>query len=233
MADRYIDNREVVEYGRHFLREVTRLIGLSPLVDIAFLQQLVQACVDAMETALAAASQQQSRARVGRAGTAAAAAGTVESLRRFHYHLKALPREVQFDHEAFFVRAVMGRLDRLKPADLLARAERALAGFAAPANAGLPDAAEWQRIIETARDALAATIAGKQAATGGNRDATGSLEDIRLRFVDLYNNVAKRLVWALLAHTGRLDEYRRYFLDLQVNESGRGRSTGAPDVEAG
>lgn len=221
MADTYIDHREVVEYGRHFIREVARLIGLSELADITVLQQQVQAVVDAMEAALAAAQQQQSGARTGRSGASGARTHAVDVLRRFHYHLKTLPSGTVFDHEAFFAGSVLGRLDRLKPADLLARAEAVVRGFALPANAELPGAGEWLPVITGARDALAAAIAGKQDATGGNKDAVASLAEIRQRFLNVYNNVAKRMVWAVLAEIGRLDDYRRYFLDLQVNEGGR------------
>ena len=68
MADKYIDYREVVEYGRHLIGELQKLIGLSTVVDIGVLQQLVQAVVDAMEGALAVANRQQSGARAGRGG---------------------------------------------------------------------------------------------------------------------------------------------------------------------
>lgn len=233
MADKHIDNREIVEYGRYFLREVGRLLGLSPLVDIALLQQLVQAVVDAMEAALAVAQTQQSGTRSGRAGTAEAAADTVDALRRFHYHLKTLPRGTAFDLEAFFAGGTLGRIDRLKPADLLARVEYTLTGFATPANAGLAGAAQWLPVVQEARDALAAAIAAKQAARGNSKEAVGSVGEIRQRFLNLYNNVAKRLVWALLAEAGRLDDYRRYFLDLQVNEGGRGPIAETPGDEPG
>lgn len=221
MADRYIDNREVVEYGRHFIREAARLIGLSALVDIALLQQIVQEVVDAMAAALAVAQEQQSGTRTGRAGTSGAQANTVDALRRFNYHLKTLPPGTPFDREAFFGRENMQAIAKLKPADLLARAEAVVRGFALPANAELPGAGEWLPVITGARDALAAAIAGKQDATGGNKDAVASLAEIRQRFLNVYNNVAKRMVWAVLAEIGRLDDYRRYFLDLQVNEGGR------------
>jgi hypothetical protein len=228
VADKYFENREMVEYGQHFLREARRLIGLSPLVDIALLLQLVQAVVDAMMAALATAQTQKSGTRTGRVGTSEAVADTVDVLRRFHYHLKTLPQDTVCDPEAFFAKGVAGRLDRLKPADLLSRTEYAVTGFSVPANAELPGAAEWQPAITTARDALAAAIAGKQEATSGNKDAVASVSEIRQSFLNLYNNVAKRLVWAALAEVGRLDDYRRYFLDLQVNEGGRGKYPETP-----
>jgi hypothetical protein len=223
VADRYIDHREVVEYGRHFLREVLKLIGVSAMVDIAALQQVVQAVVDAMEAALAVANRQQSGARTGRTGTSGATARALDVMRRFHYHLKTLPQGTAFDFEAFFASGKLDGIVRLKPADLLARVEYAVNGFAVPANAALPGAAEWRPAVMDARNALTAAIQGKQDASGNSKDASASISEIRDRFLHVYNNVAKRLVWAVLAEVGRLDDYRRYFLDLQVNEDGRRR----------
>jgi hypothetical protein len=221
VADRYIDNREVVEYGRHFLAEVGKLIGLSVAVDIAALQQLVRVVVEAMEGALPVANQQQSGARTGRTGTSSAKADTVDKLRRFHYHLKTLPRGTAFDIEAFFIGGTSGGIHRLKPADVLARADHAVSGFSASTNAGLPGTTEWLPVLIDTRNALAAAIEGKRAARGNDKDAVGSVAEIRERFLNVYNNMAKRLVWAVLAEIGRLDDYTRYFLDLQVNEDGR------------
>jgi hypothetical protein len=235
VADRYIDNREVVEYGRHFLREVRRLIGVSAVVDIAALQQIVQAVVDAMEAALAVANRQQSGARAGRTGTSGATAHAIDLMRRFHYHLKTLPQGTAFDFEAFFAGGKLDGIVRLKPADLLARADYTVTGFSAPANAGLPGAGEWLPAILDARNGLAAAIQGKQDTRGDSKDASLSLSEIRDRFLNVYNNMAKRLVWSVLAEVGRMDDYRRYFLDLQVNEDGRrpGAEPETPDVEPG
>lgn len=229
MADKYIDYREVVEYGRHLIAELQRLIGLSTVVDIGVLQQLVQAVVDAMEGALAVANRQQSGARAGRTGTAEAKAATVDTLQRFHFHLKTLPQGTACDHEAFFAGGMLNGLVRLKPADVLARADYAISGFSAPANAALPGAAEWLPALLDSRNALAEAIRSKREARGNDRDAVGSLAEIRERFLNVYNNMAKRLVWAVLAETGRLDEYRRYFLDLQVNEEGH-RPIAEPEI---
>lgn len=229
MADRYIDNREVVEYGRHFLREVRGLVGLSTVVNIAVLQQLVQAVVEAMEAAFGVAQTQRSGARTGRASASEAAADTLDALRRFHYHLKALSQDTVFDRDAFFGEMSIEAIARLKPADLLDRADHAVRGFSVPANVGLPGITEWLPAILVARNALFAAIEGKQESRGNDRNAVGSVSEIRDRFLHVYNNMAKRLVWAVLAEIGRLDEYRRYFLDLQVNEDGR-RPGAEPEI---
>lgn len=242
MADKYINSREVIEYGRYFLGEVRRLIGLSAVVNIAALQQLVQAVVEAMEAALGVAQTQRSGARTGRTGVSETAADTLDALRRFHYHLKTLPQSTVYDRDAFFGGFSMDEIARLKPADLLDRADHASRGFSVPANLGLPGLAEWLPIVLNARNALAEAIEGKRDAAGNDRDAVGSVAEIRERFLNVYNNVAKRAVWAVLAEVGRLDDYRRYFLDLQVNEDGRrpgaepetpGAEHGTPDAEPG
>jgi hypothetical protein len=232
VADRYINPREVVEYGRYFLREVVKLIGLSAVVDIPALQQLVQAVVEAMEAALGVSQTQRSGAKTGRTSVSDAGANAFDALRRFHYHLKTLPKSTVYDRDAFFGGFSMDEIARLKPADLLDRAEHASRGFAVPANLGLPGINEWLPVILNARNALAEAIEGKQDATSNNKDAVGSVAEIRERFLNVYNNVAKRSVWAVLAEIGRLDDYRRYFLDLQVNEDGRRPAEpGNPDTE--
>jgi hypothetical protein len=229
VADRYIDNREVIEYGRYFLNEVRKLIGLSAFVDIAVLQQIVQAIVDAMEAALTTSHLQQSGARTGRLSTSDASALLLDGLRRFHYYLKTLPSDTKLDLEAFFPGGTLNGLIRLKPADLLSRADDVLRGFNVPVNAVLPGAAEWTKTLTESRDSLATALTGKQDARAGQKDATGSVAEIRARFLNIYNNVAKRAVHAVLAEIGRLDDYRRYFLDLQMNEDATAPET--PDAE--
>jgi hypothetical protein len=230
VADSYIDNHEISEYGRYFLAMVVKLIGLSALVDIQALYRLVLAEVEAMEAALARASVQKSGVRTGRSSTSDASAELADWLRRFYYDLKTLPPGTVLDRAAFFPTGTLGNPERLKPSDLLARADEVLAGFSAPANAALPAAADWLAGITTARNALQEAIAGKRSATSDTTDAVDSLSAIRHRFLNVYNNVAKRLVHAVLAQHGRLDEYRRFFLDLQVNEDGSAASPepGAP-----
>jgi hypothetical protein len=220
VADSYIDNGEVCEYGRHFWEEAAKLLGISTVVDIATLRQLVMAEVEAMEAALAQARTQQNGARLGRDGTAEAAGDLSDCLRRFFYHLKTVPAGAAVDREAFFPTGNLDKIERLKPADLLDRSAAVLVGFTSPRNAALPGAADWQASITGARTTLQEAISGKRGSRSDSKDAVSSMAAIRQRFLNVYNNMAKRLVHAVLAEIGRLDEYRRFFLDLQVNEDG-------------
>jgi hypothetical protein len=217
-----MDNREICEYGRYFAGEAVRLVGASPIADVEAVRQLVLAEVEAMEARLAQGIVQKSGLRTGRSSTLEASVDLADWLRRFFFDLKTLPAEVVIDRAAFFPTGTLGAPERLKPADLLARGDEVLAGFTAPANAALPGAAAWQAGITVARNVLEEAITGKRAATSDTASGVDTVAAIRHRFLNVYNNIAKRLIHAVLAHVGRLDEYRRYFLDLQVNEDRSG-----------
>jgi hypothetical protein len=230
VADAYIDYGEVSEYGRYFAAMLDTLIGASSLVDVADLKRRVLVEVEAVETEHRSALLQQSSVRGERGGTAEGVQATSGVLRRFHHHLQTLPPDVAVDRAAFFPRGGLGKLSRLKPADLLARASQVLSGFTADANAGLPDAARWQAEILAARTRLADALAGKHGAHHDKGLSVGALVAARERFLHVYNVMGKRLVHVVLADIGRLDDYPRYFLDLQVHERGR-RTRPAPGDE--
>lgn len=230
MADTYIDYGEVSEYGRYFAAMLDTLIGASPVVDMAAFKQRVLAEVESVEAEQQGARTQQSGMRVGQGGTAEAVETTSSVLRRFHHHLKTLPPGIILDHAAFFPRGALGKLSRLKPADLLARADEVLHGFTVDANAELPDAARWQAEIMVEREGLAEVLASKHGARHGKTQAVSALVAARERFLHVYNVMGKRLVHVVLADIGRLDEYTRFFLDLQVNEGGP-RTPHAPEDE--
>jgi hypothetical protein len=220
MADRYIDYAEVSEYGRFFVREVRVLVGASPLVDMEALAQRVLAAVEAVEAEVYRAQMHGSGFRVQRGDSQSATRRLRDQLRRFHYHLKTLPSG-GFDFDAFFANGKLDGVHRLKPADLVARADYALTGFTVPANSALPGAQQWQATLQDARDALAAATSGRQHARNDALIASTDMVAARERFLELYNGVAKPLVRGVLRDLGRADEYRRFFRDLQVNESGR------------
>jgi hypothetical protein len=233
VADRYIDNGEISEYGRYFWEEAARLLGLSTVVDIAVLRQLVLAQVEAMEAKLGQARAQQNGARIERSSTSEATVDLNDWLHRLFYHLKTVPADAAIDHEAFFPNGTLDRIERLKPADLLDRSAAVLVGFSSPRNATLPGAAEWQAGIAGARTALQEAISGKRGSRSDTKDAVSSMAETRQRFLNVYNNMAKRLVHAVLAEIGRLDEYRRFFLDLQVNEDGSRAEPAQPPAQPG
>jgi hypothetical protein len=221
VADRYIDYREVSEYGRFFWVRSAQLVGASPLVDIEVVRQRVLAEVEFVEGAHGSTRTQRSDFRIGQDDVGEAAPELADVLRRFFHHLKALPGTVAVDRKAFFPTGKLGKLHLLKPADVLARGDEVLHGFTVPANAALVGAADWQGEVTTARTTLADALAGKHQARGGASSSVGSLAAARERFLHVYNVLAKRLVHVVLADLGRMGEYRSFFLDLQVNEDGR------------
>ena len=231
VADTYIDYDEVSEYGRYFAAMLETLIGASSVVDIAAFRQRVLAEVEAVEAEHAKAQMQQSGMRTERGGTAGAVEATSRVLRRFHHHLDTLPPDALVDRLAFFPGGTLGKLSRLKPADLLGRADDVLRGFQVDVNAALPDAARWQAEILAERAALAEVLADKHSARHDKTEAVSALMAARERFLHVYNVMGKRLVHVVLADIGRLDDYKRFFLDLQLNESGP-RTRRAPEPAA-
>lgn len=225
MADRYIDYWEVSEYGHYCAQAVRTLVGASPLVDMEALVRRILAAVEAVEAEVQRAGLHGSSFRLGRGDSGQATKRLRDLLRRFHHHLQTLPPE-EIDLEAFFPGGKLDGVHRLKPADLLSRAEQVLHGFLVPANVDLPGVSTWQPVLQEARDALDAAIHGKQRAQYDSIVATKGMMAARERFLDLYNGVAKPLVRGVLRDLGRANEYRRFFRDLQVNE---GRRPAAPD----
>jgi hypothetical protein len=112
----------------------------------------------------------------------------------------------------------LGNVSQMKPADLAQKAGEILRGFAAPANASLPDGAAWKARIENARAALVAALADKETTSAAAIQATQGLTAAREAFLVAYNGVAKRIVLGLLASLDRKDELPLFFKDLQVNE---------------
>jgi hypothetical protein len=74
----------------------------------------------------------------------------------------------------------------------------------------------------------------KGAARTDKRHTGRALMDARKRFVHVYNNVAKPLVRGVLGNVDRGDEFRHFFLDLQLNEgSNAGRTESQPAPTTG
>ena len=224
MADRHIDAREASEYGRYTWARLEVLEGRSQLVVVPQLRQSLLEAAEGVEAEYRTTRTQQSGVRTGRVSTSEAKENMRDVLRRFHHHTETLPAEVPIDREAFFPNQRRGNLSKLKAADLLARADEVLHGFTVPRNAALPDAGRWMADITLQRFTLADSLGLKHGATHGNSLATSALQTARERFLHVYNVITKRLVYVVLAELGRLDEYRQFFLDLQVNEGRRGAS---------
>lgn len=168
--------------------------------------------------------------RSGRAGTTDAVEQARLRLRQYRGHLQSLEGEVDVDMEAFFPKRRGGDLRKLKPADLLAHVEDTLRGFETPGASALPGRELWQTRLIEARDGLASAVSGKDAARITSVRGTSELADARREFLELYG-FAKSIVRAILKLQGRVNEMRLFFLDLQVNESGRPKGDASTDGE--
>lgn len=228
--DSYIDYHEVAQYGRYFHRHSESLVGASAVFNVEVLRQLVLSKVEAVEAALSETNTPRSVVRTERSGVEEASEELLGRLRRFYHYLRSLPASASVDVAAFFANGKLGRISKSKPEDLLSRADGVMRGFAAPASAGVPNAAEWQAEIAQSRTNLASVVEGKLGANNQTSTAVGSLMRARDEFLHVYNKVAKRAIRGLLAELGREHELRLYFRDMQVHE---GRPTpGEPVPEA-
>lgn len=225
--DPYIDNHEVILYGRHFFRHVEPLIGASQVIDVEALRQLVLAKVNAVEAAMTGADTPRSEVRTGRDAVEESNQELLDRLRRFYHYLQSLPASANVDVGAFFANRKLGKLSHHNAEDLVARADTVMRGFTTPTSAGVPNASAWQADILLARTRLDDVVSGKHGASNTASTSGGSLAVAREEFLHVYNKVAKRAIRGLLAELGREDELRLYFRDLQVNES-RARSAGTP-----
>lgn len=218
MADDNIDYLECLEYGDHFDKEVAKLLGKSKLVDVGEVKTYVASTVIAVAAELEKQGIKRSGVRVDRKEVAAKTIALRKGIEKFHHYLGSLDDDQGFDLDAFFKHGNLGSISTLKLADLDQFAGEVLRGFAAPANANLPDAAKWKLRLENAQSALGKTIADKNASAGITIQGTAALVAARQAFLVAYNGVAKRLVQAVLIQLGRKDELRLFFKDLQVNE---------------
>lgn len=231
MPDRHIDYREASEYGMYFVRRLRTLrTAAGSLVDVVTVEQMVLGAVRDVEAELGTSNTTRSELRGDRLDTEQQSEAVCVIIRRFFHHLHSLPDNIVFDLNAFFPSGSFGDLTKLKPADLLAHCDQVLRGFDAPKNQSLPNASSWRADVLAARDALDSAIGSKGSSNSGKRRASRSLIQARKRFLHVYNHVAKPLTRGLLNHLGRGDEFRSFFLDLQVNEgSNAGRSEALPE----
>lgn len=226
--DRYIDYREVSEYGKHFLDTLPSLAGKSELVDVPKLGALVSNAVNAVETELQKTTGGKSDLRDERSETVEAAATVRDSLTRFYHYLRSLPKSTDLDFDALYPGQTMGDLGHLKPADLEAKAADVLRGFNTPKNKTIASLADWKTEIESGRQTLSDAVSGKGNASGNAFVATAALIDARKNFLHVYNKVAKNIVRGVLAQLGRENEFHLFFKDLTVNEGGNNPPPATP-----
>lgn len=230
MADNYIDNDEIAEYSGYFLTQSASLVGASPAVDMEALRTMISELAARVRQELQRHGVSQSDLRSGRAGTVDAADLARQRLRQFRGYLQSLEGDMTVDVEAFFPSRRGGERRRRKPADLLAYVEDTLRGFDIPGASTLPERAVWQARLSEARDGLASSVGGKGAAKATSVRGTSELAAARREFLQRYG-FAKSLVRALLKLQGRENELRLFFLDMQVNETGRPKDDEPADGE--
>jgi hypothetical protein len=218
MTDAYIDYDEVGEYGNHFTSEAKKLLGASPLVDVAALIKRLSGDTKAVATALEGAGSKRGKRRAssGEVKTTAAMAGKV--LDQFWSFLGSIDG---VDVAAFFEGGKKGATAKLKPGDVRSKALRALRGFTA--HTKLPQGDAWKKRLTDAEAELGAALGGKGDAHGGSISQTAELVAARESFLVSYNGVAKPIVRGLLTSLGREGEMALFFKDLQVNEGARKR----------
>lgn len=221
MADRYIDYWEVGEYGGHFVAHARTLIGASPLVDVELLCSMVTSAIGKLESELETLGIKRSSLRSGRDDTAVTTEAARRHIRRFFMHVGSLDDTANLDIEAFFPGYKLGDIATLKPADLKARMDEILRGFAIPANSKLPQRELWQQMLTGARDALNDALSSKGTASRLTRQGSAGLRQAREEFLHVYTGVAKPLIRGLLSALGREHELKLFFLDLQINETSR------------
>ena len=228
MSDSYIDVFEVDEYSRYFLEQSIVLIGASQLVSVEAVRERVRAKMEAVAREILAIGLQRSGLRTSRSDTGDAYEKMLDAVRRFHRYLQSLPSGTVIDIAAFFPGGYVGT--RRKAADLLAQGKQLLIGFEAPANTSFPAVAEWKTTFTVACVDLEQAVVDKGSARRMTASTTSSLQEARLQFVAVYNGLAKRLVRAVLQDIGRENEFRSFFLDLQVNEDGSPASPEEPEA---
>lgn len=231
MADTYIDYLECREYGNHLLSAVPALMGKSPLVDIAALIALVQSSTAAVSAELDKQGAEKSGTRVNRAEVEAKRNGLLTAIGKFYSYLDSLDESIIFDMGAFFEGGVKGDLGKLKPADLVERNTRLMAGFDAPQNATIPNADAWKSKLQTSENQLTAALTGKSTSESGQVRATHELIEARQSFLKVYQRIAKPLVRAVLVSLEREHEMPLFFKDLAVNEGGGSKEGGEQGPE--
>lgn len=229
MADGYIDYKEVGEYANHFTSEAKKLLGASPLVDVAALLQLVGADATRVASELQKAGVQRGGLRSSASDVKTLAESTGKVIEQFWSYLGSLDG-VKVDIQAFFTGGTLGKHAKLKPADMRSKAQSVLRGFVA--NPKLPQGDVWQKRLTDSEAALGAALDGKGDAASGSITKTANLVAAREKFLVSYNGVAKRLVLGLLTALGREGEMGLFFKDLQVNEKAPAKGKAAQPAPA-
>jgi uncharacterized SAM-dependent methyltransferase len=222
MADSYIDYFEIDEYGKHFSLTAKALIGTYDAVKVEVLITDIDTLVATVATELEKAGFTRSLQRGGRNTTAVAVEEARTLLTRFFRFLGSLDSaETSFDIAAFFVGGTLGNISQLKADDLKAKVKQALSGFGADKNKSTAELEPWKKKVSKAYDDLSGSLEDTSLQHHSAGTVTAALQQARLDFLDLYNDVIKPIIRGLLNKLDRSSEYKSFFKDLQVNETPR------------
>ena len=225
MADEYIDYWEVGEYGGQCVSALGNLTGVATLLNVSALQTQVQTAVSAVNTQMELVGIKRSDLRGHRQTVEEAAAEGRSVIEKLHQFLGSLEDDAPVDREAFFPGMKLGTLAALKPADVRARLDDMVRGFAVAKNAAMPERAARLLKVTSARDAMDTAISGKSGSNTQKLQSSAGLVAAREAFLVVYNKVAKPMVRGQLVALGREAEMKNFFPDLAVNEGSRKTAT--------
>lgn len=218
MADDYIDDQEVSEYGEFFYEESAKLEGLSPIFNMKELRAVIRDGIDKFQAERKKLTEGKSELSSSQKDTKTAAEEARDVLTRFYSFLGSFKKGT-IDLSAFFPKGKLGELAPMKPADLKTKLETVALGFEAEKNKSFSQRDQWRKEIGDALFTLEGALDKKEGKRTDSQRDTNAKTVAYENFLTLYNGVAKHTVQGLLHLLGRVDEYKLFFKDLQVLES--------------
>jgi hypothetical protein len=221
VADDYFDANEVSEYGEYTYNEAAKLEGLSEIFVISKLRVKLRGALDDFK-----------KERIKSAGSLDgvrkdAKVATDEArdvLTRFFSHLGSFKAGV-IDKAAFFIGGKLGDIQKLKPAAVQTKLETVLLGFEAKGNNSFKDRDEWLKELTLTLKTLKLSLDTKEDKRTDATRSTAEKSKAYEQFLMVYTQITKPAVAGILAELNRSQEYRLFFLDLQVNETSEAKKT--------
>jgi hypothetical protein len=215
VADRYIDQDEILIYGPFAIRQIGRIVrgrleAFDGVLDYMSNELTVQ--TEAVRTAVAAAREADVVRRRVHSPRVTSLSVARSALGHFSTHLDTHDPDT-IDRKKFFTRdGTAGGVGKSAPRVLLTLTEIAKELDSAPE---VREAAHWRTVITEARDELAQVVDHAESAAGQRRLATPEVEAARLGWLTVYQ-ATKSQVEVVLRLIGALDWMRLVFHDLTV-----------------
>lgn len=226
MADRYIDQDEILIYGPYGSRKMrTKLLGLVPACDgaVSYFADAIDEVTKQVREAIEAAHAADTSLRDGVRRKQPALVHGIDVLRRFSRHLDAQAGPV--DRKRFFRGdGTFSQLGKSGPRVLLALNH--IGAELKKKDAGVSEAAAWHKQVTEAAAALAPVLDHADNARTDRRDMTPEVAMARAAWLQTYT-AAKALAEAILRMVGKLDQMPRIFYDLAVPSTAK--VTAPPD----